>query len=66
MLKRTLVRWAALFYIYGINKNDIFTAFKVNKEPYAMEGAYAFFKYIKIGDLHSVNKFLENNRQFVF
>jgi len=34
LLKKTLVRWAALFYIYGIQKNDIFVAFKNKEDPY--------------------------------
>lgn len=31
LLKKTLVRWAALFYIYGIRKSDIFIAFRNKK-----------------------------------
>lgn len=31
LLKRTLVRWAALFYMYGIKRKDIFIAFRANK-----------------------------------
>jgi hypothetical protein len=62
LLRKTLVKWAALFYIYGIHKEDIFLAFRANKEPYALEGSYAFFKFIKSGDLAPVETFLHNNR----
>jgi hypothetical protein len=51
LLKNTLVRWAAMFYIYGIKRQNIFLAFKANKQPYELEGSYAFFKCIKMGDL---------------
>lgn len=66
LLRKTLVKWAALFYIYGVNKDDIFTAFKVNRDPFGLQGSYAFFKFIKQGDLSSVKTFVENDRQFIF
>ena len=66
LLKKTLVRWAALFYIYGINRDDIFLAFKINRNPYNLEGSYAFFKCIKGGDLYAVKVFLGSNRNFIF
>jgi hypothetical protein len=40
-----------MFYIYGIKRQNIFLAFKANKQPYELEGSYAFFKCIKMGDL---------------
>ena len=60
------MKWAALFYIYRIRKQDIFIAFRKNRDPYSLEGSYAFFKCIKMGDLASVQIFLENNRMFAY
>ena len=34
LLRRTLVKWAALSYIYGIEKNNIYMAFRGNRQPY--------------------------------
>lgn len=66
ILKKTLVKWAALFYVYGISKENIFSAFRINRDPYELEGSYAFFKCIKLGDIPSIKIFLNNNPQFVF
>lgn len=60
------MRWAALFYIYGIKKANIFSAFRTNKDPFDLEGSYAFFKCIKQGDAASVKIFLKNNYLYVF
>ncbi len=66
LLKKTLVRWAALFYVYGIQKIDIFMAFRTNRSPYELEGSYAFFKCIKMGDLEAVRTFVEKDHNYVF
>ena len=34
LLRKTLVKWSALYHIYGINRVDIFIAFRVNKHPF--------------------------------
>jgi hypothetical protein len=60
------VRWAALFYLYGIKRKDIFIAFRANKEPYEIEGSYVFFKCIKMGDLASVKDFISKNSSYIF
>lgn len=66
LLKVTLVKWAALFYIYNIQRAHIFLAFKPSPQPYELEGSYAFFKCIKMGDLQSVRTFLSRNPLFLF
>lgn len=66
MLKKTLVRWAALIYIYGVRKTDLYVAFQNKREPYQMEGSYAFFKCIKQGDIESVRTFISANSYYVY
>lgn len=41
-------------------------AFRCNIQPYSLEGSYAFFKCIKMGDLQAVKTFIQKDKGFVF
>jgi len=41
-------------------------AFRTNIQPYLLEGSYAFFKCIKMGDIEAVKTFLQKNTAYAF
>ena len=52
--------------MFGIEKQDIFSVLWKIREPFELQGSYAFFKLIKSGNFLNVKYFLSQNPEYAY